>query len=191
MIADDDMFYVKNYATTIKQAYKKHPDADIIAFIVDREGKEYTPKIKEEGELNSIMTMKLSSVQLSFKRESIERKGLRFDEEFGAGAKYPWGEENIFLFDCIRAGLKVYYVPVKIATLLDMDKTSWDRGNTPKHFEQQGAIYYRMSPSFWRVLTLQFVLRKRKIYSRDMSGISVYQAMVRGAKKYKREHKNV
>lgn len=190
LIADDDMRYVDDFKKKVVSAYEKYPEADLIAFIVDREGKKFVPKIKKEGRINGLMTMKLSSVQLSFRRESIIDSGISFDEEFGAGAKYPWGEENIFLFDCLRKGLKIYYVPAKIATLLDIDKTSWDKSNTPEHYEKQGAIYYRMSPKMWRVLALQFVLRKRTIFSNDMSGIKVYKSMVWGAKAYKKECSN-
>lgn len=190
LIADDDMKYVDDYEQKVLAAYKKYPDADIIAFIVDRENKVFSPKIKKEGRVSALMTMKLSSVQLTFRRKSIVDKNIRFDEEFGAGSKYPWGEENIFLFDCIRKGCKVYYAPVKIATLLDLDKSSWDKSNTSKHYKQQGAIYYRMSPKLWWVLALQFVIRKRKIYRMDMSGLDVFRAMVVGTKEYKLEHRD-
>ena len=187
VIADDDMVYMDDYKKTIIDAYKKYQDADIIIFIVDREHKDYKLKIKKEGRINILKTMKVSSVQITLKKFSILNKKLRFDEKFGAGSVYPWGEENIFLFDCIKRGCKIYYVPIKIATLLDINKTSWNKDNTPEHFEKQGVIYYRMSSRLWRLLALQFVLRKRKIYRRDMKGIDVYMAMINGVKKYKKD----
>ena len=185
IISDDDMFYVDDYEKIILEAYNNHPDADIIAFIVDRENKKYKAKIKAEKRISWLKSMKLSSVQLTFKRNSIIENKIHFDERFGAGSIYPWGEENIFLFDCLRKGLKIYYVPIKIATLYDTDESTWDKKNDEKHYNNQGAIYYRMSSKFYWVLIIQFALRKRRIYAKDISTIKVIKAMFIGAKKFK------
>ena len=186
LIADDDMYYVDDYEKIVETAFKENLNADIIAFVVDNENLNRRKKILKEGKISLIRTMKLQSVQIAFRRESIISNNLSFDENFGAGSTYPWGEENIFLFDCIRKGLKVYYCPIKIATLLDTGISSWDRENTKEHYMNQGAIYYRMSKVLYPILILQFVLRKRKIYSKDMTAFSVLKSMFKGAKKYKR-----
>lgn len=186
IIADDDMYYESDYEENVLKAYEKYKNADIIAFVVDNENKEHKKKILKEGKINFLKSMKLQSVQITFKRNSIINKYLKFDEKFGAGSTYSWGEENIFLFDCIRKGLKVYYCPIKIATLLDTGISSWDRENTKEHYMNQGAIYYRMSKVLYPILIMQFVLRKRRIYSKDMTAFSVLKSMFKGAKTYKR-----
>ena len=188
LIADDDCSYVNNYEKIVNDAYEKYPDADIIAFdFIRADG---TKKTMREGRVGFLYSMKISSVQTTFRRNSVKKSGVKFDEKFGAGSDGPqWGEENIFLFDCLRAGLKIYYVPVTILRLQNFGST-WDRSNTPERYKQWGAIFYRMSPSFWRILILQFTLRKRKIYGKDMSGLEVYRYMMEGAKDYKKGGKD-
>ena len=189
VLSDDDMELVRNYKSIVAKAYQAHPDADVISFDYIRANK--SRKTMRAGKVGYLRSMRLSSAQLTFRRSSILRSKINFDENFGTGSrKYNWGEENIFLFDCIRAGLKIYHVPIVVRIIREDLGTTWDKSNTPGHFRQHGAIYYRMSPKFWRILVLQYVLRKRKIYSNDMSGINVYRSMVRGANEYKQEHKN-
>lgn len=191
IIVDDDVKLIKNYKKLIVKAYEKYPDADIIAFEFEYNDCNKNKKKMSERRIDYLHSMKISSTQITFKRKSIKESEIKFDEDFGAGSgKNNWGEENIFLFDCLRAGLKIYYVPIKIMTKYDLGST-WDKSNTKEHFEQQGAIYYRMSSRFWRMLALQFVLRKRKIYSKDMSSYSVFKAMIKGARKYRRGARDV
>ena len=189
IIADDDMYYEKKYEKIILEAYQKNPDADIIAFKVDNEAKpNYTKKIKS-GKIGYLQSMKLSSVQITFKRKSIIDKKISLDEEFGTGSIYYWGEENIFLFDCLKKGLKIYYVPQKIATLRK-SVSSWNKDNNPKHYQIQGAIYYRMTKMFYLILVLQFALRKKNIYGKDMSTTQVLNNMIKGAREYKNKKRS-
>lgn len=190
IIADDDMYYESNYDEIIKETHEKHKDADIIAFVVDNEDKKHVKKIFKEGYKGFLQSMKLQSVQITFKRKNILDKKIKFDEEFGAGSTYYWGEENIFLFDCLRKRLKIYYVPKKIATL-KISESSWNKDNTEEHYEIQGAIYYRMSKLLYPILILQFAIRKKKIYINDLSLFTVTKCMFKGAKKYKNKKKEI
>lgn len=190
IIADDDMYYENNYENIILSAYDRYKDADIIAFFVDNEDKSKRKKFLKEGRIGFLKSMKLQSVQITFKRKSIIENNISFDEKFGTGSVYPWGEENIFLFDCLRKKLKIYYVPLKIATLKANTSSTWDKSNTKKHYEQQGAIYYRMSNKIYFLLIFQFFLRKRKIYIKDLSAITVLNSMIKGARDYRRRDLN-
>lgn len=184
VIADDDMYYEGNYLESITNAYTKYPDADIIIFVVDNEDIAHKKKIQKEGRISYLKSLKVQSVQMTFKRESILKNNIKFDEHFGAGSTYYWGEENIFLFDCLRKGLKIYYVPVKIATL-EISTSSWDKSNTRQHYNIQGIVYYRMSKYFYPILITQFALRKGKIYRPDLNFFQVMHHMFEGARKYK------
>lgn len=184
IVADDDMYYEKEYEKIILNAYKKISDADIIAFEVANEAKPNRVKKIKSGKISYLQSMRLSSVQITFKRKSIINNKITLDEEFGTGSTYYWGEENIFLFDCLRKGLKLYYFPKKIATLR-ISESSWNKDNTPEHYQIQGAIYYRMSKKMYPILILQFVIRKRSIYKKDMSMFQVLKNMFTGARKYK------
>lgn len=187
-ICDDDCCYVENYKEIIADAYDRYKDADIISFDFIRADK--TRKTMRGGKVGFVGAMKMTSAQITLKKTSIDKIGLAFDERFGTGSgKYNWGEENIFLFDGLRAGLKIYHVPRVVVVKQDLG-TTWDKSSTSEHYVQQGAIYYRMSARFWRIFALQYVLRKRKLYGEAMSGLDVYRSMVKGAKMYRREYRN-
>lgn len=186
VIADDDMYYENEYKETIEKAYNKYPDADIIAFVVGNEEKEKEKKIMKEGKVDFIRSMKISSVQITFKRNSIISNNMKFKEEFGAGAKYYFGEENIFLAECLKKGLKIYYVPKKIATLKKSEST-WFKGHTRENYNISGAVYYNMSKVFYPILIVQFVLRKKWLYGKYMKPVQVMKYMFEGVKRYKKE----
>ena len=190
IIADDDMYYTENYEETILNAYKRHKDADIIAFVVDNESRKVTRPKYKEGRIGFIRSMKICSVHLSFKQRTIKDHRIVFDEEFGTGSTYPWGEENIFLFDCLRKKLKMYYVPEKIATLKNTGTSTWDRTVNHNRFKNQGAVFYRMTHRMYLPLIIQYVIRKHNLYRKKMSPITVFKLMLNGAKEYKKGHKN-
>lgn len=185
IFCDNDVLYEDNYEEIIGNAFDRNPDSDILVFFVERpERKE--PVLKKEGPLTRLMSMKIFSPEIAFRLSSIKEKNLKMDELFGAGAKYGMGEENIFLFDAVRAGLKVTYVPRRIAGTIENEST-WFKGYTEEFFINRGAGYYRMSRLMYPFLSLQFALRKRGLYKDSISTPAALKAMEKGRKEYKRE----
>lgn len=180
VIADDDMYYVQNYEDLILNAYKKFPDADIISFFVDSEDRDMSSKRMREGKVTTLKTMKISSYQISFKTESLIKHGLKMDESFGTGTNKYMGEENILLFDSLNKGLKIYHVPVKIATLRKDSISTWFTGYDEKYLKVKGMAFYRMSKRLSRFLILQFLLRKHDLYAENISLRQAYDLMNSG-----------
>lgn len=187
-IADDDMTYCDDYEKIIISAYEKYRNADIIAFHVENSDSERGKKKRKEKKSNFLTSMKIQSVQLTMRRESIIKNNLLFNENFGAGAKWFMGEENIFLYDCLKKGLKIYYVPDTIARLNDSEST-WFRGFNKEYFIVKGGVYYEMSKIFCPLFILQFAIRKKKKYKNEMSIIEAIKFMNQGKKKRKKEKK--
>ena len=125
--------------------------------------------------------MKVASWQITFKRESILNANVRFDESFGAGTPQYMGEENIFLYDLVRKGLRVYYEPTKIATLDDEAESTWFVGYTKKYFLVKGAVFKRISVLLCPLLILQFAIRKYPVYKNSVSFHAALYNMVKGA----------
>ena len=189
LISDDDMLYVDNYEQIITDAYLKYPDADIIAFIVEHENKKFEKSPFKEGKLNFIKSLRISSVQMTINLDSIKKKNVSFDENFGSGSKYFMGEENIFISDCFKKKMKIYYIPQKIGTLRVINESRWFKGYNKDFFIVKGAVFYRMSKIFYHLLILQFAIRKKKLYQKEMTLMQALKAMFKGVKKYKKEHK--
>lgn len=186
VVCDDDMEYQTDYEQTILKHYIENPDIDIIIFQVQKkDGSFYKNYKKKKKTLNLLSIMKVSSVEITFKRESIIKAGIKYNELFGAGSKFFMGEESIFLSQCVKAGLKVLYVPEVIGTLSDSEST-WFRGYDNKYFMVKGACFYAMSPKFYFVLILQFAMRKYKYYKKTISLLNAINSMIKGKREYEK-----
>lgn len=183
LLSDDDMVYVNGYEELVLNQFRQYPEADIITFQVEGiEGtfKEYYHKARK---LNYLTLMKVASVEIAFRTDSIKNSGISFDELFGAGSKYFMGEESIFLFDCINKNLKIVYVPVKIANL-HMGESTWFKGYNKEYFISKGAAFTRM----WRPLSvpliIQFAIRKYKLFKGEVSLSTAISYMLQGRSRY-------
>lgn len=181
ILCDNDVKYRNDYQSLILNAFEEYPKDDILVFYIKRKER-LQPVFSESRQMNYLSVMKIFSPEIAFRRSSIEK--LRFHEMFGAGAKYSMGEENIFLYDALRSGLRVRYIPVQIASLLETEST-WFCGYTDKFFLDRGANYYAMSKHWYWLLILQFAVRKRKIYAADNRMLHALKLMFQGKKEFK------
>ncbi len=179
IFCDNDCVYEEGADKRIEEAFEKDLEADIIVFFIKRPER-LRPIRTQAGKLGRISAMKIFSPEIAFRRSSIKAAGLEMDERFGAGAKYGMGEENIFLFDAIKRGLKVKYQPVQIAHLLDTQST-WFKGYTDKFFIDRGAGYKRMAPLLCPLLILQFAIRKYGLYKKDNTFVGALKNMIKGS----------
>lgn len=189
VISDDDLEYRDGYAQMICAAFSGQPEADILRFQV--RGIERTFKTYPENpcKLGYLGSMKISSVEVAFRREAVVRHGLRFDELIGAGTQFPMGEENTFLFACLRKKLRIFYVPQEIASL-HIGDSSWFDGYTERYFYGRGAAFTAMDKNLAGVLMLQFVIRKYARYRHTMKPLQAIRLMRQGRKAYLTQKKN-
>jgi len=181
ILADDDMYYIEKYESIVRKSYLKYNDADLIAFYVDNENKKLKKSNLKEGRIGFLKSMKLSSVQITFKKKSIVDRNIIFDTGFGAGTSNLMGEENIFLYDCLKKGLKIYYRPIKIATLRKDTQSSWFNGYDRNYFYAKGRVFERMTKIFAPILIIQFAIRKRNKYQCYVTTLDAIKYMFRGA----------
>ncbi|MFR8553421.1 MAG: glycosyltransferase [Bacteroides cellulosilyticus] len=131
LLCDDDEILYDNYANLIESAFEENPDADLIAFALDYSDKKYPKKKKKIGYLNAL---KISSVQITFRRNAIIENKIVFDERLGAGTGNGAGEEQKFLYDCIKAGLNIIFLPIYIGKVIRDSSSSWFHGYTKRVF---------------------------------------------------------
>ncbi len=190
LIADDDIEYVPEYKKTIEAGFKKYPKADVIAFYLDSDDEKNKKKKMKPGRIRRIKIFKLASWQLAIKKDSIEKNNIHFDEDFGSGSRYIMGEENILLSDIKRKGLKIYSYPVKIGTVREKRESTWFKKFDEEYFVSRGAGYYRISKVLYPFYVLQFAVRKRGMYGKDMSLRDAIRNMFKGAFEYRAIAKN-
>lgn len=112
VIADDDISYEKGSIENIKKAYEKHSQYEILTFL--RKEMQQGHTFFKHHRL-SILTV--SSLQITFKRKTIQKNNLLFNESFGIGSGiYIGGEEPLFLNDCLNKGIPMGRYPYTIVS---------------------------------------------------------------------------
>lgn len=181
LFADDDVKYVPDFEQIILAAYEKLPEADLVIFNYEstatwRQKKSLGNSVKKLGYLDCL---KVSSVMISFRRSSILERGIRFNPLFGAGGEFQSGEDNIFLFDCLRKGLTIYYYPQTILKV-EFNQSSWFRGFGEKYFRNKGALAYMLFKNYYFLFIVQFALRKYGLYRNQMGMWNAVKYMLSG-----------
>lgn len=119
LVTDDDVTHFPETHEQVRSFFRDHPDVDLLT------GRSFTPdgaprkRFAEQSHALSVWnTARVSSHEIAFRRAPVNRAALRFDESFGVGAGTDsfLGEEYIFLADCLRAGLRGRYAPLRIST---------------------------------------------------------------------------
>ncbi|SHO64446.1 hypothetical protein SAMN04488108_3456 [Algoriphagus zhangzhouensis] len=143
LISDEDVKFVNDIEQKVVDAFQKYPDSDILTFKIETpEGTPYKTSYPDESFIHTRSTIyRVSSVEIVVRVDSVRKKGLMFDENFGLGAKYSSGEEVIFLNDAMNSGLKLRYVP---ETLVFHPLESSGKVLDKKYFRSKGAIVRRL-----------------------------------------------
>ena len=175
LFADDDMVYVDDYTEIVQKAFERYPDADVIAFnLIEPKITRYV--IKKAYKVGFFSYLRFGTARVAVRLKSIREKGIYFNQCFGGGTEHSHGEDNIFLTDCLRKGLKMYAVPEYIAKLTEERPSTWKNGYDEKYFRDQGALYRMISPRWWKLLCLQDAVRHRKLY--ECNWLKAFLAMV-------------
>ena len=177
LICDDDEKFVDGYEDIILDTFKNTPDADVIAFNVKNKETRLSNKLQQIGYLGCL---KITSYQIAFRRKSVLNQKIQFDPLMGAGSGNGGGEENKFLWDCLRSGLNVYYSPSTIATVLEKSST-WFFGYDKTFFYQRGAATRYMMGGLLSVFYgIYYLLRKRALYKETISMTQAAKELLRG-----------
>lgn len=182
LLCDDDETFVDNYEEIILSGFEKYQDADIIAYKLVNT----TKKIKnKEQKVNYLTALKICSVQIAFKRQSIIANEIFFDENLGAGTPNGAGEETKFLYDALKRGLKIYYIPIEIASVINnadsKNKSQWFNGFKKEFWEKRGAsTRYIMGSVLSMVYGVYFLIAKYKSYKHDISFIDASKYLFKG-----------
>ncbi len=186
IIGDDDVEYLDGYLDIIRNAYEKHTDADIIVFCFTHEkGKETRVRYNEDVRMNMKNISKAASVEITFKRKSVLDAGISFNNNIGLGTSFPSGEENAFLADALRAGLKIYHVPQTICLAVE-DKKINNEYSVERYLTDKGAAFYCIYKTAFPIYSLAFILLKKKSHFKNISIIKAFFLMLKGKKIYKK-----
>ena len=125
--------------------------------------KQYPTGPKPLSRLNSA---RAATYEMMIRVPEVRRLGVKFDEEFGAGADNYLGDEYIFIADLLRAGGKGEFVPITIATHPEVSSGSgW---GTDRDRIARARVFTRVFRWLGPIVRLAFGVRR----FRELGGLS-------------------
>lgn len=175
LFADDDIRYCDNYEQIIIDAFRKQPNADVLLFNLDENVKRRYI-ITKKHRIRWYNYLRYGAARIAIKLSSIKKNDIVFNEHFGGGTEHSHGEDNLFLTDCLRNGLKIYAVPITIGKILDSRPSTWLETYDDKYFADQGLLFKTIDNRYYKLLCLQDAIRNRKKYK--IAWYEAYKKMV-------------
>lgn len=180
VFVDEDLEYLPSALETLRRGFAAHPYASVVTFQfrvreTGEPAKRYAPRPVEHGRLSAAS---VTSFEIALRRELAGH--IRFDERFGLGAALTSGEENIWLQDVQREGLRVGYFPEPLCDHPGL--TSGHRAWTELEARTKGALLRRMYPLAWPAMVGGFCVLKYPLYRRQMSPPRFLASALRGAR---------
>ena len=184
MFADEDMIYVDDYEKIVLRAFKKNPKMDIILFEIESLNPERKcAVIKKNARITLFNGLKYGTCRIAFKREKVIRSNIWFSLMFGGGAKYCTGEDSLFIYECIKKGLKLYTCKEKIADV-KQDTSSWFTGYGEKYYKSKGALCAAMTPRYSKLLSIIFAVKGYKMNKSKYKFTQIVKLMFDGVDDY-------
>lgn len=158
LISDDDVDYTAEGLTTVISSFQKFPDIDIFTFkYTSKTHQKYYPNIQfaiDKPPKGYFVT----SFEIALKRNSIVGQ-VWFNENFGIGALFPSGEEDVFIKDCLDKGMKGLFIPITIARH-DGPTTSEKNLMLASRPQTKGAVFNRLHTYSWPLRMMAHALRE-------------------------------
>lgn len=151
VFADDDARFDNDSFDNIRKVFKENTDLDVAFFqATTYTGKPLKEYPKQERSINCMpRDYSISTIEMAARRVSLQGR-LSFDERFGLGTRFlTCGEEDVWMTDALRLGLKMRYFPIKTvetSTILKRSLVYVDAGVQ----RSKGAFcYYTMGCRAW------------------------------------------
>ena len=182
LIGDDDVDYCEDGLNAVTKAFDDHPETDIITFRYESAqcAKNYPSKTCNlESRPKGYY---VSSIEIAFRRQAVQKK-IWFNENFGIGATFPSGEEDIFLRDCLNMGLKGIFLPFTIARH-EGTTTSERNLMLASRPQTKGAVFLHLHPRSWFLRMLAHAKREFPMWRKGLvpSPISYCRNWLKGVR---------
>lgn len=115
LISDDDIIYNQGNIDALLEFYSKHPEVDVVTYQFETtyNHKDYPTKVFNLK--NKPPHFNISSIEISFRRVSVQGK-VFFNELMGLGSPMAGaGEDDLFILDCLKEKLNCMYIPLVLS----------------------------------------------------------------------------
>ncbi len=186
ILADDDITYTPDYEKTILRAFRENPDADMILFNIQSLPGEHRYVAKRKHRVQQHNCGKYGAVRIAFRRMSVIKNAICFNQLFGGGSMFTAGEDTMFIRDSLRKGLKVIAVPDCILKLNDTRPSTWFTGYDRKYFEDMGSSYYYHFHCLAVPCLVIQLIKRRKTLLQKTSFFQALRYMIHGVNKFRK-----
>ncbi|TKI85340.1 glycosyltransferase family 2 protein [Bacillus mycoides] len=166
--SDDDCWYPKEALKIMNDACSEDREGLVCFQIYDPISQGYFKRYKETSidTLEKKDIFKISSIEIAINLRVVNKKDVIFDEQFGLGARYRSGEENILLLDLVKKGFGISYKP-RIVVYHKKSKLTGRNAISVKEFASKGPLFRRMFnlPIAFVILSMFFVKKFKRIES--------------------------
>lgn len=147
IMTDDDTWFSEEQLQMVIRSHMNNPDYGIITF---KYYSEFYPKKYPQQEFNLNHQPKgyfVSCIEITFKPGMIVNN-VYFNEHFGFYTTFHGGEEDVFIYDCLKFGIKAKFIPTYMCT--HQNSTTGERDcQNPKLIMSKGAIFAHIHPYSW------------------------------------------
>lgn len=162
LFADEDIVYTEGAACRVEEAFRAHPEADMLLFNVRVTPERRTYWNTAFHRVRWYNCGRYPAYSFALRTGKMHGHNLTYSLLFGGGAKYANGEDSLFIRDCLRAGLKVYAVPVEIGEEVPRPST-WFFGYDEKFFHDRGVLYHVLYGRLAGLMGWRFLLKNKKV----------------------------
>lgn len=186
LISDDDVEYTPERLLSIIEKFEEYNDQDIITFRYESSNNVKKYPSSKCYLSNPTKGYYVTSFEIAFRKDAVKGK-IWFNENFGIGAKFPSGEEDVFIKDCLDAGLKGIFIPMTIVTH-ESSTTSQRNLTFASRPQTKGAVFLRLHPYSWPLRMLAHAAREIPLWKKGLapSPISYCVNWLRGSIKAKK-----
>lgn len=181
LFADEDIVYVPGYEKKVLDAFAEHPDADMLLFNVQAMPGRETYHIETFSRVHLYNCGRYPTYSMAVRTAAVHRRNITFSLLFGGGAKYSNGEDSLFIRECIKKGMKVYAVPIRIGAEREREST-WFKGFHEKFFYDRGVLYHYLYGRLKKPMAIRFLLKHKDKAFGEISMKEAWKIMCRGMK---------
>ena len=177
LFADEDIVYKDGYVQQILGEFEARPDADILIFNMDVIKERATYFTTQEKEVHWYNSGRYPTYSMALRRERLLAKNVWFSLLFGGGARYSNGEDSMFIWDCLKKGLKAIALPIIIGKEEPRPST-WFNGYNEKFFFDRGVLYQALYGSMAKPFAIRFLWTHKGMMfgNKDESKLSMKEA---------------
>ena len=179
LISDDDLDYSEDGLLQIIQKFEDDPELDIATFKYSGNDCKFYPDFSFDLR-KPPKGYFVTSFEIAFRRNKIIKSQIKFNENFGIGAKFPAGEEDLFIYNLLKKRLKGYFFPIIIAHHEGLT-TGLRLDGDPSLIITKGAVFIHTHKWTWPLRMIVHAYRQRKHSGNSLSILKYCKYWLKGA----------